>query len=188
MEFKVNHVCNYLGLRIPILNVHFPCIFFVPQVKRFLEHVNRHLPNVSKNLFILFNLWDLVVDEGEDSSNDDSDDDEDTSRRDATVETVKKQHLQKVQEFLVQGLQANAVLDRTFFVSGKEACKVQENEKKGKPCSESGIFIHSRPVVCTVSTNLICYILSVHMYVICNYTRLHHASKESCTQLLKVLI
>ena len=150
MEFKVNHVCSYLGLRIPILNVRFPCIFFVPQVKRFLEHVNRHLPNVSKNLFILFNLWDLVVDEGEDSSNDDSDDDEDTSRRDATVETVKKQHLQKVQEFLVQGLQANAVLDRTFFVSGKEACKVQENEKKGKPCSESGIFIHSRPVVCTV--------------------------------------
>ena len=72
---------------------------------------------------------------------DDSDDDEDTSRRDAKVAKVKRQHHQKVEEFLVQGLQANAVLDWTFFVSGKEACKVQENEKKGKPCSESGIVI-----------------------------------------------
>ena len=129
-------------------------MFFVPQVKRFLEHVNRQLPNVSKNLFILFNHWDLVVDQDENSSNDDSDDEEDTSRRDATVETVKRQHLHKVQEFLVQGLQANAVLDRTFFVSGKEACKVQENEKKGKPCSESGISKYIIPPPHSASYNI----------------------------------
>ena len=143
-------------------------IFFVPQVKRCLEHVNRQLPNVSRNLFILFNHWDLVVDEVEDSSNDDSDNEEDTSGRDATVVTVKTQHLHKVQEFLVQGLQANAVLDQTFFVSGKEACKVQENEKKGKPCSESGIFIIIIQLACSMlcSTNLVCYILSVHMLVV----------------------
>ena len=116
-----------------IINVHIYLYSLCVQVKRFLEHVNSQLPNLSKNLFILFNHWDQVADEDEDSDSDDSGDD--TNRQDAAAATVKKQHLQKVREFLVQGLQANAVLDRTFFVSGKEACKVQENEKKGKPSS-----------------------------------------------------
>ena len=85
------------------------------QVKRFLEQVNHQLPRLSKNLFILFNHWDQVVDDDKCDS-----------------EALKEQHCQAVREFLEQGLQANAVLDRTFFVSGKEACKALENEKNGE--------------------------------------------------------
>ena len=106
------------------------------QVKRFLEQANRQLPNLSKNLFVLFNHWDQVVDEDEDSDNDDGDD----AVNEQDPEALKKQHCQKVHEFLEQGLEAKAVLDRTFFVSGKEACKAQENEKKGKQLS-AGTYI-----------------------------------------------
>ena len=109
------------------------------QVKRFLEQANRQLPNLSKNLFVLFNHWDQVVDEDEDSDNDDSDD----GVNEQDPEALKKQHCQKVHEFLEQGLEAKAVLDRTFFVSGKEACKAQENEKKGKQLSASTYIFRS---------------------------------------------
>ena len=85
------------------------------QVKKFLEQANCQLPRLSKNLFILFNHWDEVVDDDECDS-----------------EELKEEHCQTVREFLEQGLQANAVLDRTFFVSGREVCKAQENEKNGK--------------------------------------------------------
>ena len=67
---------------------------------------------------------------------DEDDDSDDAIRQDP--KEVKKQHLERVQEFLVQGLQSNGVLDRTFFVSGKEACKAQENETKGKQPSAGG--------------------------------------------------
>ena len=99
------------------------------QMKMFLEQANNHLPNLSRNLFILFNHWDQVVDEDEES---DSDDDCDDAIKRQEPKALREQHLQRVDEFFVQGLQSNGVLDRTFFVSGKEVCKAQENEKKGK--------------------------------------------------------
>ena len=106
------------------------------QVKTFLEQANFQLPNLSKNLFILFNHWDEMVDEDEDSDSDDDDSDGAVNRQDPKA--LQEEHLQNVREFLVQGLQSKAIMDRTFFVSGKEACKVQEYEKKGKqaPASE----------------------------------------------------
>ena len=106
--------------------------YFCIQVKKFLEHVNHQLPNVSKNLFILFNHWDRVEDEDEDSDNDE---DSDGAVHRQNPKVLHDKYLQKVHEFLVQGLQSKAVMDRTFFVSGKEACKVQENEKNGKQAS-----------------------------------------------------
>ena len=118
-------------------------------MKKFLEHVNHQLPNLSKNLFILFNHWDQVVDEDEDSDSDDSDGDDAVTKQDS--ESVKEQHLQKVHKFLVQGLKADAVLDRTFFVSGKEVCKAQENEKKGKPSA-------GRSVVYTIPHTIVCFL------------------------------
>ena len=106
--------------------------FLTLQVKRLLEHVNCHLPNLSQNLFILFNHWDQVAGGDEES---DSDDDDDTKEN---PEKVKEQHLEKVRRFFEQGLKAKAVVDRTFFVSGKEACKAQKNEKKGKQSTAAG--------------------------------------------------
>ena len=94
--------------------------YFCMQVKMFLEQTNHQLPNLSKNLFILFNHWDELV-------------------NDEDCDDVKSQHLQNVREFLVQGLQSKAVMDRTFFVSGQEACRVQENEKKGKQAPAGGL-------------------------------------------------
>lgn len=82
-----------------------------------MEQANHQLPNLSKNLFILFNHWDRVVDEDDDSGD---------------PETLRQTYLQNVQEFLVQGLQSNGVLEHIFFVSGKEVCQGQENEQKGK--------------------------------------------------------
>lgn len=96
------------------------------QVKKWLEQVNRQLPNLSKNLFILFNHWDQVVDDEEE---------------DGETEDIRSRHLQDVGKFLVQGLQANAILDRTFFVSGREACKARENEKNGEPSSAGIVFL-----------------------------------------------
>ena len=101
--------------------------FLTLQVKRFLEHVNCHLPNLSRNLFILFNHWDQVA--GGDEESDSDDDDDDTKE---SPESVKEQHLERVRRFVEQGLKAKSVVDRTFFVSGREACKVQKDEKKGK--------------------------------------------------------
>ena len=60
------------------------------------------------------------MDEGDDSDN---------------PETLRQMYLQNVQEFLVQGLQSNCVLDHIFFVSAKEVCQGQENEQKGKQAS-----------------------------------------------------
>ena len=69
------------------------------------------------------------MDEDEES---DSDDDCDDAIKRQEPKALREQHLQRVDEFFVQGLQSNGVLDRTFFVSSKEVCKAQENEKKGK--------------------------------------------------------
>lgn len=107
-------------------------------MKKFLEQVNYQLPNLSKNLFILFNHWDEVVD----------DEDIDSAK-------LKRKHLARVKEFLEQGLQAKAVLARTFFVSGKEACKVQENEKNGEQPSE-GIVFDTSSSHCMYGYNIMC--------------------------------
>ena len=93
------------------------------------EQTNHHLPNLSKNLFLLFNHWDQVVNEDDDS---DSNEDCDDPIKRQESKALQEQHLRRVHEFFVQGLQSNGVLDRTFFVSGKEVCKAQQNEKKGK--------------------------------------------------------
>ena len=156
--------------------------FLTLQVKRFLEHVNCQLPNLSRNLFILFNHWDQVTggdedrgydddddDDGDDDDDDDGggggdgdgeynddnddedddhdhdDDDDDDDGVESSPEKVKEQHLEKVRTFFEQGLKAKAVVDRTFFVSGREAYKVQKDEKKGKQ-STTG-----RSVVCIQS-------------------------------------
>ena len=117
----------YVSSSIPIYSAD--SYFLTLQVKRLLEHVNCHLPNLSRNLFILFNHWDQVAGGDEESDSDDDDDDGDTKEN---AEKVKEQHLEKVRKFVEQGLKAKAVVDRTFFVSGKEACKAQKDEEKGK--------------------------------------------------------
>ena len=116
----------YMSSSIPVF-----CADFL-QVKRFLEHVNCHLPNLSRNLFILFNHWDQVAGGDEEIDSDDDDDDDDTKEN---PERVKEQHLERVHRFVEQGLKAKSVVDRTFFVSGREACKVQKDKEKGKQSS-----------------------------------------------------
>ena len=115
-------------------------------MKRLLEHVNRHLPNLSRNLFILFNHWDQVAGGDEESDSDDDDDDDDTKEN---PERVKEQHLQRVRRFVEQGLKAKAVVDRTFFVSGKEACKVQKDKEKDKQSTtgKSVVHVHAKSLL-----------------------------------------
>ena len=121
------------------------------QVKRFLEQANNHLPNLSRNLFILFNHWDQVVDEDEES---DSDDDCDDAIKRQEPKALREQHLQRVDEFFVQSLQSNGVLDRTFFVSGKEVCKAQENEKKGKQPSAGRSVVYKLYVYISIGRSI----------------------------------
>lgn len=45
-------------------------------------------------------------------------------------ERLKKQHLENVTNFFEVVLKAKDVVDRTFFVSGREACEVQKNGKQ----------------------------------------------------------
>ena len=98
------------------MSMQFHHLYFLTlQVKRFLEHVNSLLPNLSQNLFILFNQWDRV----EDDSDDDNDD----------PERLKEQHLERARTFFEQGLKAKAVVDRIFFVSGREACEAQKDKE-----------------------------------------------------------
>ena len=81
------------------------------------------------------------MDEDEES---DSDDECDDAIKRQESKALQEQHLRGVHEFFVQGLQSNGVLDWTFFVSGKEVCKAQENEKKGKQPSagRSVVYIY----------------------------------------------
>lgn len=131
----VHDAYTCMSSSIPILCAELLLSFLTLQVKKLLEHVNCQLPNLSQNLFILFNHWDQVAGNDEDSDSDsDGNGDHDFEQE---SERVKAQHLEKVRHFIEQGLKAKAVVDRTFFVSGKEACKAQENEKKGKQASAS---------------------------------------------------
>ena len=116
-------ICMYMSSSIPIYSAD--SYFLTLQVKRLLEHVNCQVPNLSRNLFIIFNHWDQVADEESDSDDDDDDSKENPER-------VKEQHLEGVRRFVEQGLKAKAVVDRTFFLSGKETCKAQKDEEKGK--------------------------------------------------------
>ena len=142
-QLATHKVLHEVSSMQPLNQWKFPASFLhaCMQVKRFLEQANNHLPNLSRNLFILFNHWDQVVDEDDDS---DSDDDCDDAIKRQESKALQEQHLRGVHEFFVQGLQSNGVLDRTFFVSGKEVCKAQENEKKGKQPSagRSVVYIY----------------------------------------------
>ena len=126
----ITDVCTCTCLAVSLSSVLI-FYFLTLQVKKFLEHVNCQVPNLSRNLFILFNHWDQVAGGDEESGSDD-DDDDDTKEN---PERVKEQHLERVRRFVEQGLKAKSVVDRTFFVSGREACKVLKDKEKGKQSS-----------------------------------------------------
>ena len=137
-------ICTCLAIApLSVLIFHFLTL----QVEKFLEHVNCQLPNLSRNLFILFNHWDQVAggDEESDSDDDDDDDDDEEEEEDAkqSPERVKEQHLERVRRFFEQGLKAKAVVDRTFFVSGREACKVQKEKGKQSTAGRSVVGMRS---------------------------------------------
>ena len=54
-------------------------------------------------------------------------DDHVDSDSDSDPERLKEQHLENVKNFFEVVLKAKAVVDRTFFVSGREAYEVQKN-------------------------------------------------------------
>ena len=146
------------------MSMQFHHLYFLTlQVKRFLEHVNSLLPNLSQNLFILFNQWDRV----EDDSDDDYDD----------PERLKEQHLERARTFFEQSLKAKAVVDRIFFVSGREACKAQKDKEKGKQSTAGRSVVYmqspyfsmvmSSPHVQQLSVNTTAtYILNVMLYTV----------------------
>ena len=128
--------------------------FLTLQVKRLLEYVNCQVPNLSRNLFILFNHWDQVAGEDDDS------DDDDTKEN---PERVKEQHLERVRRFVEQGLKAKAVVDRTFFVSGKEALKVQRDKEKGEQSTTGRSVVYMQSLYfSTVTSALHSTALSQH--------------------------
>ena len=140
----------YMSGCVPIYSADY--YFLTLQVKRLLEHVNCHLPNLSQNLFILFNHWDQVAggDEESDSDSDSDSDDDDTKEY---PERVKEQHLERVRRFVEEGLKAKAVVDRTFFVSGKEAYQVQKDKEKGKQSTEGRSVVYMQSLYFSMVTS-----------------------------------
>ncbi len=141
-------------------------------MKKLLEQVNQLLPNLSQNLFVLFNHWDKV--EG-------GDDDDD----DGNPEELKEQHLEKVRTFLEKGLNAKAVVDRTFFVSGKEAFHVRTDKEEGKQSTAGRSVVHTFSMV-MVSPHVTA--LSQHHCHLYAKRNVIHGLEHTITHLLYILM
>ena len=146
-------------------------------MKKLFEQLNQLLPNLSQNLFILFNHWDRVA-------GDDDDDDDD-----GNPEKLKEQHLERVRTFLEKGLNAKAVVDRTFFVSGKEACCVQTVKEEGKQSTAGRSVVYmQRHTFSTVMVSPHVTAPSQHhcqLYAKCNVI---HGLEHTITNLLYIYI